>query len=127
MSGYFIVFIGGGIGAALRHGVNRAALSLLGPSLPYGTLFVNVIGGFLMGAVAELLLRNAGLSEGSRLFVTTGFLGGFTTFSACLRALAGYRSLAAYSPRLGKVMGPVSRTYTGRSGDRHCLKPASIP
>ena len=45
MSNYLVVFVGGGIGAALRHGVNRAALNYLGPAFPYGTLLVNVLGG----------------------------------------------------------------------------------
>ena len=79
--GYLVVFVGGGLGAALRHGVNRASLAYLGPAFPYGTLFVNVAGGLLMGAVAELFLVKGGGSQEFRLFLTTGFLGGFTTFS----------------------------------------------
>ena len=51
--GYLVVFLGGGIGAALRHGVNRASLAYLGPGFPY-TWIVNVVGGLLMGALAEL-------------------------------------------------------------------------
>ena len=80
--GYFIVFLGGGLGAALRHGVNHASLAYLGPSFPYGTLFVNIVGGLLMGVLAELFLVKGGASLELRLFLTTGFLGGFTTFSA---------------------------------------------
>lgn len=80
--GYLIVFLGGGIGAALRHGVNRAALAWFGPAFPYGTLFVNVAGGVLMGMLAELLLMKGGGSQEWRLFLVTGVLGGFTTFSA---------------------------------------------
>ena len=80
--GYLVVFVGGGLGAALRHGVNRASLFYLGPTFPYGTLFVNVAGGLLMGVLAELLLVKGGGSQEFRLFLTTGFLGGFTTFSA---------------------------------------------
>lgn len=79
---YLVVFLGGGIGAALRHGVNRASLAYLGPGFPYGTLIVNVAGGLLMGALAELFLVKAGVSQEARLFLTTGVLGGFTTFSA---------------------------------------------
>ena len=80
--GYLIVFIGGGLGAALRHGVNRASLFYFGPDFPYGTLLVNVLGAFLMGALAELFLVKGGGSQEFRLFLTTGVLGGFTTFSA---------------------------------------------
>lgn len=82
VGGYLVVFIGGGIGAALRHGVNRASLAYLGPEFPYGTLFVNVVGGLLMGVCAELFLARGGGSQEFRLFLTTGLLGGFTTFSA---------------------------------------------
>lgn len=82
VGGYLVVFVGGGLGAALRHGVNRASLAYFGPLFPYGTLFVNVVGGLLMGVLAELFLVKGGGSQEFRLFLTTGFLGGFTTFSA---------------------------------------------
>ena len=79
---YLVVFVGGGLGAALRHGVNRASLAYLGPNFPYGTLFVNIAGGLLMGVLAELFLVKGGGSQAFRLFFTTGLVGGFTTFSA---------------------------------------------
>ncbi len=82
IGGYLVVFIGGGLGAALRHGVNRASLAYLGPAFPYGTLLVNVVGALLMGVFAELFLVKGGGSQDFRLFLTTGLLGGFTTFSA---------------------------------------------
>lgn len=79
-----LVVLGGGIGAGCRHFVNMAALRWLGPGFPVGTLAVNVIGGFLMGAVAGYFaLRYSGNSgQELRLFLATGILGGFTTFSA---------------------------------------------
>jgi len=80
--GYVLVFIGGGIGAGLRHGVGRAGMTYFGASFPYGTLFVNIVGGVLMGVLAELFLVRGGGSQELRLFLTTGVLGGFTTFSA---------------------------------------------
>jgi len=82
LGGYLVVFVGGGLGAALRHAVNRASLAYLGPDFPYGTMFVNVVGGLLMGVFAEMFLVKGGGSQEFRLFLTTGFLGGFTTFSA---------------------------------------------
>ncbi|HEY0630110.1 MAG TPA: fluoride efflux transporter CrcB [Sphingomicrobium sp.] len=75
-------FIGGGLGAALRHGVNRAAAAYFGHGFPYGTLFVNVAGGLLIGVLAELFLMKGSGSQELRLFLTTRILGGFTTFSA---------------------------------------------
>ena len=80
--GYLLVFIGGGLGAALRHGVNRASLTYLGPEFPYGTLFVNIVGSLVMGLIAGLFLVKGGGNQEIRLFLTTGLLGGFTTFSA---------------------------------------------
>ena len=81
--GFVIVFLGAGIGGALRHGVNIAALRLLGAgTFPYGTLGVNVVGSFLMGLIAEYFALKSGLPMQLRLFLTTGILGGFTTFSA---------------------------------------------
>ena len=82
IGGYLIVFIGGGLGAALRHGVNRASLAYFGPGYPYGTLFVNIVGCLLMGVIAEHFLAKGGGNQEFRLFLTTGLLGGFTTFSA---------------------------------------------
>ena len=79
-----LVFIGGGIGAALRHGVNIAAARGLGVSFPWGTLIVNVVGSAAMGLLAGwfALRADAGLTQHARLFLATGVLGGFTTFSA---------------------------------------------
>jgi CrcB protein len=78
---YAIVFIGGGIGAALRHGVNIAAARLFGTSFPYGTLTVNVVGSLVMGLLTAYFAFRAGVPQHWRLFLTTGILGGFTTFS----------------------------------------------
>jgi CrcB protein len=79
---YLIVFIGAGLGGALRHGVNVAALRLVGAGFPWGTLAINIVGSFVMGLVAEYFALKSGLSPQWRLFLTTGVLGGFTTFSA---------------------------------------------
>ena len=74
--------VGGAIGTAARHFVNVGFGRWLGPGFPWSTLFVNVVGGFLMGALIEALaLRFAGSLE-LRTFLATGILGGFTTFSA---------------------------------------------
>lgn len=77
------VFLGGGIGSALRYGVGRFALGLAGPNFPLGTLVVNLLGCTLLGALAEWLAwRDTGIDASVKLFLTTGLLGGFTTFSA---------------------------------------------
>jgi CrcB protein len=80
--GFLIVFFGGGLGAALRHGVNLVAARALGTGFPYGTLVINVLGSLAMGLIAEYFALKMGLPQRLRLFLTTGILGGFTTFSA---------------------------------------------
>jgi CrcB protein len=84
MRSYLLVFLGAGIGGALRHSVNLGCARLCGTAFPYGTLTVNVVGSFIMGAIAGWLAFKAGegWSQPLRLFLTTGILGGFTTFSA---------------------------------------------
>lgn len=78
-----LVALGGALGAVLRHASNLAALRLLGPGFPAGTLFVNVAGSLAMGLFIGYLAKRAGGSTNEmRLLVATGFLGGFTTFSA---------------------------------------------
>jgi CrcB protein len=80
--GYLIVFLGGGIGAALRHGVNLAVARTLGTAFPYGTLIINIAGSLAMGLIAGYFAFKSGPSQHWQLFLTTGILGGFTTFSA---------------------------------------------
>ncbi len=84
MNAALLVFVGAGLGGVLRHGVNLAAARILGTGLPWGTLTVNVVGSFLMGLIAGWLALRAGegWSQPVRLFLATGILGGFTTFSA---------------------------------------------
>ncbi|WP_294120675.1 fluoride efflux transporter CrcB [Sphingomonas sp.] len=79
--GYLLVFIGGGLGAMARHGINRAGLALLGPGFPWWTMAVNIAGSFLIGLLAGLFGAME-TGHNMRLFLTTGVLGGFTTFSA---------------------------------------------
>ena len=76
-----VIAIGGALGAVLRYLSVTAALRLLGPGFPYGTLFVNVAGSLIMGFAAAALLEREG-NDRMYLFLMTGVLGGFTTFSA---------------------------------------------
>jgi CrcB protein len=80
---FVLVALGGAIGAGCRHLVNLGALRLFGPNFPIGTLTVNVVGGLLMGILAGYFaLVYTGGGQNLRLLLTTGILGGFTTFSA---------------------------------------------
>jgi fluoride exporter len=79
---FVIVFVGGGLGAALRHGVNLLVSALTGANFPFGTLAINVLGSFLMGVIVGYFTFQGASTQHWRLFLTTGILGGFTTFSA---------------------------------------------
>jgi CrcB protein len=80
--GYVIVFLGGGLGAALRHGVNLAAARLLGTAFPYATMIENISGSLVMGLLAGYFAFRGGVTQHWQLFLTTGILGGYTTFSS---------------------------------------------
>ena len=82
MTHLLLVMFGGAIGAGLRHLANLAALRAFGPGFPWGTMGINIAGSLAMGLFVELLARKFGASNELRLFVVTGILGGFTTFSA---------------------------------------------
>ncbi|HZP71314.1 MAG TPA: fluoride efflux transporter CrcB [Pseudolabrys sp.] len=79
--GFLIVFVGGGIGAALRHGFNLAFVRLAGTGFPYATLLENVSGSVAMGLLAAFFAFRTGVPQHWQLFLTTGILGGYTTFS----------------------------------------------
>jgi len=79
---YLLVFLGGGLGASLRHAVNMASAKGLGTAFPYGTFIINISGSTVMGLIAGYLASKGGASQPWRLFLMTGILGGYTTFSA---------------------------------------------
>jgi CrcB protein len=78
---YIVAFIGAGFGGALRYWGSDFVYKFLPTTFPYGTLFVNVLGSFIIGLVIYYLDSNKILSHDLRLFLTTGFCGGLTTFS----------------------------------------------
>ena len=82
MVGFLAVAAGGAIGSLLRYGVNISAESLIGRGFPWATLTVNVIGSLVMGFLAGFLAEKYADQPELRLFLLTGVLGGFTTFSA---------------------------------------------
>jgi CrcB protein len=110
---YLIVFLGGGLGAALRHGVNVGLPRFFGPGFPYATLFVNVTGSFLMGAIVAWFAFKSGAPQGWRLFLTTGILGGYTTFSAFSLDFALLYERGAYGLAALYVLGSVALSLLG--------------
>jgi CrcB protein len=82
MKASLLVFIGAGIGGVMRHFLNLWITALASSGFPYGILAINVIGSTAMGLVAGWLSMRGEVLPDVRLFLATGILGGFTTFSA---------------------------------------------
>jgi CrcB protein len=109
---YLLVFLGAGIGGALRHGVNVGAVRLFGYGFPFGALIVNIVGSFAMGALAGYFAFRPGIAQHMRLFLTTGILGGFTTFSAFSLDAALLIERHAYVAAAGYVVGSVAASVS---------------
>jgi len=77
-----LVALGGAIGSVARYGVGALAAQLLGPTFPWGTLFVNLSGSFLIALVMHVALTGTAISLEMRIFLATGIMGGFTTYSS---------------------------------------------
>ncbi|HEX2441817.1 MAG TPA: fluoride efflux transporter CrcB [Methylomirabilota bacterium] len=77
-----LVALGGAFGSALRYVVALLAVAWLGPAFPWGTLAVNLAGSFAIGLVQQLAVESLVLSESTRLLISTGVLGGLTTYSS---------------------------------------------
>jgi fluoride exporter len=118
---YALVFLGGGVGAALRHAVNLAA-ARLGFAFPTGTLAVNVLGSVLMGVLVAWFALRTGVDQNVKLLLTTGLLGGFTTFSAfsldsaLLWQRGAFAELALYAG--GSVLLSVAGLFAGMAAVR---------
>ena len=121
--GFLIVFLGGGLGAALRHGVNLTSARLLGTAFPYATMFENITGSLVMGLLAGYFAFKGDASQTWRLFLTTGILGGYTTFSAfsldaALLYERGELGLAAFYV-IGSVALSIAGLFAGLALMRH--------
>jgi CrcB protein len=79
---YLLVFVGGGLGASLRHTINVTCAKCIGTAFPYGTFIINITGSMVMGLIAGYFAFRGEASQSWRLFLMTGILGGYTTFSA---------------------------------------------
>src|SRR5437763_1175971 len=93
------ISLGGAAGTAARYVLSSWLLRVLGPAFPYGTLAVNVMGSFLLGAVMHVGLQTELLSPTARLVLATGVMGGFTTYSTCRRRWSPASSRAPWGRR----------------------------
>ena len=82
MMGYVVVFVGAGVGGAIRHAMNIWVARLMGTHFPWHTFVINITGSLVMGLVAGWFAEKGGAAGHLRLFLATGVLGGYTTFSA---------------------------------------------
>ncbi len=120
---YVLVFVGGGLGATLRHLVNVVSGRLFGTAFPYHTFFINITGSIVMGLVAGYFAFRAGAAQPWRLFLMTGILGGYTTFSAfsldtALLYERGEIGLAAFYV-VGSVVFSIAGLFAGLALMRH--------
>lgn len=79
---YALVFLGGGIGAVARYGLQALVYRVVPPTFPYGTIVVNAVGSFLIGFLMTFFEERFLVAPSLRMFLTIGILGGFTTFSS---------------------------------------------
>jgi fluoride exporter len=113
---YIAICVVGGLGAALRFLVDGVIKAGTSGSYPWGTNLINVSGSFLLGLVTGLAL-SAVLTEETKLIVGTGFIGGYTTFSAAsfetIRLAREHRTVAVMASGLGMLVASVAAAAVG--------------
>src|ERR1700744_4858397 len=111
---YLLVFVGGGIGASLRHFINVTCAKCMGTGFPWGTFIINITGSIVMGLIAGYLAFRGEAVQPWRLFLMTGILGGYTAFSldtALLYERGALGLAAAYV--LGSVILSIAGLFAG--------------
>jgi fluoride exporter len=120
---YVLVFIGGGLGSTLRYIVNIVCPRFLGTDFPYHTFIINITGSTVMGLIAGYLAFRGDAAQSWRLFLMTGILGGYTTFSAysldaALLYERGEIGLALFYV-IGSVVFSIAGLFAGLALVRH--------
>ena len=110
---YLLVFVGGGLGSTLRYLVNIICPRLFGTAFPYHTFIINITGSIVMGLIAGYLAFKGEASQRWRLFLMTGILGGYTTFSAFSLDTAVLYERGAIGLALFYVLGSVALSIVG--------------
>lgn len=110
---YLLVFLGAGLGGALRHAFNGLAARVVGSDFPTGTLVINVVGSLAIGLLAGYFAFKGESTQSMRLFLTTGLLGGFTTFSAFALETTHLLQRGQLGAALGYACGSVALSVAG--------------
>src|ERR1700751_409346 len=110
---YLLVFVGGGLGASLRHLINVTCAKCIGIDFPWGTFIINITGSTVMGLIAGYLAFKGQASQPWRLFLMTGILGGYTTFSAFSLDAATLYERGALGLAAAYVLGSVVLSIAG--------------
>ena len=113
MTSYLLVFFGGGLGATLRHLINLTCARCIGTGFPWGTFIINITGSLVMGLIAGYLAFRGEAAQPWRLFVMTGILGGYTTFSAFSLDAALLYERGALGLAAAYVLGSVILSIAG--------------
>lgn len=120
---YLVIALGGALGANTRYLVNLLFVRWLGAEFPYGTLVINITGSLVLGVFLTLATERAELDPLWRLFFATGFLGGYTTFSAYSYEAILLLREGAYGPAamyvVGSVVGGLVGAWLGVALARH--------
>ena len=115
-AGCLLVFFGGGLGATLRHLINVTCARCIGTAFPYGTFIINITGSTVMGLIAGYLAFKGEASQSWRLFLMTGILGGYTTFSAFSLDAALLYERGQFGLAILYVLGSVVLSLAGLFG-----------
>ncbi len=108
MTAVLSVALGGAVGSVARYLMVAQLTRWLGFGFPWGTLAVNVLGGLLIGALAETMALKWSVSSETRAFLVTGILGGFTTFSAFSLEVVALAQRGAHASALAYVAASVA-------------------
>jgi CrcB protein len=124
---YVIVFLGAGLGGMARHALNSAVPKAFGGAYPWATPIINITGSMLMGFLVGWLAFRAGAawSQPLRLFVATGILGGYTTFSTFSLETVLLLERDAYGAAIAYVFGSVAFGVLGLWGALHLMRTLS--